>query len=266
MIRIDTYLLALGIVFLTGAAYGRPRQYTPLDLVHAAPLIIEGEVRTRLNQGAIIEVRAVIKGSSGLTDLRLNDVPRAIPDTPGLRFLPGEHLLLFLKSVERLYTDDHQSALDLTGSTRMAELVRLYLSAVQNDGKHATDVTMELVEALEDYHDLSTLERRFLLQVIGRSAVKVPRATIDQLLEWGMTDTTANVRWEAFAEARRLGLVLEKKSQFLRALQDADRRVRSVSFSALREKVGKTFGYDPALSPEQQADAVESWRSWVARD
>lgn len=266
MTRINTRLLALAIVFFAGAAYGRPRQYTPLDLVHAAPLIIEGQVRTRLNQGAIIEVRAVIKGTTGITDLRLNDIPRAIPDTPGLRFLPGEHLLLFLKSLERLYTDDHQSKLDLTGSTRMVEVVQLYLSAARNNEKGPNGATAGLLEVLEEYDDLSALERRFLLQVIARETVKVPRVMIDRLLEWGMTDTTANVRWEAFVAARRLGLVLEKKNEFLGGLRDGDRRVRAVSFDALREKAGETFGYDPNLSSEQQPKALADWHAWATQN
>ncbi len=256
----------LAITLLVNDASARSQKYTLVDLVEQAPLIVAGRVSSKTEDVANVVVEEVVKGDGALPEIQLRDIARRIPVTPGLRLVPGEKVMLFLNTRGEFFTSDHQSKLDLSGSDRLAELVQLYLSTGRNNHKGEADATTELLELLEDYHDLSALERRFMLQVVGRNTLKFPRATIDQLLGMGMTDSGADVRWEAFAAARRLGLVLERKNEFLRGLQDADRRVRAVSFGALREKAGKTFGYDPSLSSERQPKALADWHSWATRN
>lgn len=258
--------MAIAIVVTGAETWARPREYTLLDLVEQAPLIVEGRVSSKTADAGSVTIHTIVKGHTELAEIQLTDIPEQIPDTPGLRLSPGEDVLLFLATPAKFFTSDHQSKLSLLGSNRLIELVQFYLLGARNDGNSATDATQRFLGATKDYHVLSTLERRFLLQVIARRAVDAPAATVEELVDRAMADTTPDVRWEGFVAARRLALVLERKSEFLSGLRDPDRRVRAIAFDALREKANATFGYDPDLPPERQTKALADWHSWGARN
>ena len=261
-----TRFAILGVALLANDASARPQKYTLVDLVEQAPLIVAGRVSSKADDVATVVVEEVVKGHDTLPEIQLREISKRVPVTPGLRLVPGEKVMLFLKTTSEFFTSDHQSKLDMSGSNRLIGLVQSYLTAVRKNAKRVTDAPTGILELFNDYHDLSALERRFLLQILGRRTLKIPRGTIDQVLAWGMTDDASDVRWEAFVAARRLGLVLEKLSEFIAGLQDADRRVRAVSFDALREQSGQTFSYEPNLPPEQQPDALADWQSWAMRN
>ncbi len=256
----------LGFAFLGNNAVARPKLYTLIELVGQAPLIVTGRVNSKTADVANVAVATVVKGNAIPPEIQLRDISRRLPRTPGLRLVPGEQVMLFLKTRGEFFTADHQSKLDVSGSNRLAELVRLYLSTSGNDEQGAADATAGIHESIRSYDELSVLARRFLLQVAGRNTLKLPPATIDRFLGRGMKDDTAKVRWEAFAMASRLDLVLEQKSAFLLGIQDDDRRVRAVSFAALRQKAGETFGFDPNLPAKQQPNALAQWRSWAVQN
>jgi hypothetical protein len=254
-----------GLVLFGNDVSARPKVYSLTELVEQAPLIVTGRVTERMEGLARVVVEHVVKGGHLPPAMHFQDSKGNL-EAPGLRLGLGDQVMLFLNTPDELFTSDHLSKLDIMGSDRIVEMIEAYLSAAGTKQMAAKHATIVFLEAVDDYQVLSTLERRFLLQVIGRRIVDVSKATIDHVIESGMTDGTPEVRWEGFAAASRLDLVLEKKLEFVRGLRDAEWRVRAVSFASLHEKTGNTFGYDPNLRTEQQVKALEDWQSWATRE